>query len=297
MTRPFDVDYETPLAFRKKNTRRNHRKFPRCDAGRILAKAQPACNSFLLQSCDCAHSLMLGVLKKPVEFHVDKALGLCAQNAISTSASRSSPARPQRRERLVENWAKSVDERGTFVENEITAPYPQCALSPNFLLRALARKFFCTRAADDIISGLETRRVFRNPSGLFYLMPRPYLLLIALVLVVLLFGCAGLTVSYFDTKTLQGTVTDTQGAPITHAALTVAGRSTFSDEQGRFQLEFPRGTWELRVFAEGFQETAQPINADDFFQQNYSTKITLEAKAWRGRIVTHDTQKPVPNAK
>ncbi|HZQ05705.1 MAG TPA: putative glycoside hydrolase [Anaerolineae bacterium] len=128
-------------------------------------------------------------------------------------------------------------------------------------------------------------------------MPRPYLLLIALVLVVLLFGCAGLTVSYFDTKTLQGTVTDTQGAPITHAALTVAGRSTFSDEQGRFQLEFPRGTWELRVFAEGFQETAQPINADDFFQQNYSTKITLEAKAWRGRIVTHDTQKPVPNAK
>ncbi|HZQ10882.1 MAG TPA: putative glycoside hydrolase [Anaerolineae bacterium] len=128
-------------------------------------------------------------------------------------------------------------------------------------------------------------------------MPRPYLFLLALVLVVLLFGCAGLTVSYFDTKTLQGTVTDAQGAPVAHAALTVAGRSTFSNEQGQFQIQFPRGTWELRVFADGFQETAQLINADDFFQQDYSATIMLQPKAWRGRIVTQDTQQPVPNAR
>lgn len=119
------------------------------------------------------------------------------------------------------------------------------------------------------------------------------ILLILLLLLAFLLGGIGLGVAYLETKTLQGTVIDRSGAPLAEAALTIAGRSTFSNAQGYFQIQFPQGDWELRAFADGFQETAQTINADDFWEQNFSAALTLEPKAWRGRVISADSEKPL----
>lgn len=121
-------------------------------------------------------------------------------------------------------------------------------------------------------------------------------LVLVLVLLGFILGGIGLGAAYLETKTLQGTVIDRSGAPIPQAALTVAGRSTFSNAQGYFQIQFPIGEWDLRAFADGYQETAQRINAGDLWEQNFSAALTLEPKMWRGRVVATDSQKPLPQA-
>lgn len=121
-------------------------------------------------------------------------------------------------------------------------------------------------------------------------------LLISLVLVAIVLAGVGLGVSYFETKTLQGTVTDAQGAPIPQAAVTVAGRSTLSDAQGAFEIQFPRGEWELRAFADGFQQVTQPVDASDVFKQNFTAALELSPREWRARVVTADNAQPLANA-
>lgn len=125
-------------------------------------------------------------------------------------------------------------------------------------------------------------------------MSRLSVLVLTLALVALLLIGLALGTAYFNTKTLQGTITEAQGAPIPQAALTLAGRSTFSDDKGYFAIQFPRGDWELRAFANGFQPTAQPIAASDFWNQQFTTRVTLQPQAWHGQIVTADG-KPIPN--
>lgn len=122
-------------------------------------------------------------------------------------------------------------------------------------------------------------------------------LLIALILVAVILGGVGLGVAYLETKTLQGTIIANDGAPIPQAALTVAGRSTFSNETGFFEIQFPRGEWELRAFADGYQETAQKINAADLWAQNFSASLTLKPKEWRGKVVADDSTAPLANAR
>ncbi|MCC7161885.1 MAG: carboxypeptidase regulatory-like domain-containing protein [Anaerolineae bacterium] len=121
------------------------------------------------------------------------------------------------------------------------------------------------------------------------------LLLLLLVLGAVLFGGAGLGIAYLETKTLQGTVLDEQGAAIPQAAVTLAGRSALSDARGAFQIQFPRGEWELRAFADGFQTAVQPIDASDFWRQNFSASLTLSPREWRARVVTGDPAQPLAN--
>lgn len=123
------------------------------------------------------------------------------------------------------------------------------------------------------------------------------LLLIFLVIIALVLGGIGLGVSYLETKTVQGTVTDATGAPIDRAAVTIAGRSTFSNAQGFYEIQFPRGAWELRAFADGFQETAQQLDADAWLKQNFSAAVTMQPRAWRARVVANETQLPLANAR
>ena len=123
------------------------------------------------------------------------------------------------------------------------------------------------------------------------------IVLILLVLIAVILGGAGLGIAYFETKTLQGTIMDNNGAPIPQAALTLAGRSTFSNEKGFFQIQFPRGKWELRAFADGFQETAQKINADELWEQNFSTALIMPPREWRGIVVDTESKKPLANAR
>ncbi len=123
------------------------------------------------------------------------------------------------------------------------------------------------------------------------------ILLIFLVSLALVLGMLGLGVAYLETKTLQGTIIDAKGAPISQAALTVAGRSTFSNAQGFFEIQFPRGEWELRAFADGFQETAQKIDAADLWEQNFSASLSMDPKEWRAQVVASDSQKPIANAR
>ncbi|MDL1896503.1 hypothetical protein FBQ82_09535 [Anaerolineae bacterium CFX7] len=121
------------------------------------------------------------------------------------------------------------------------------------------------------------------------------LLIIALLSGAVALGALGLTVAYFETKTIQGAVLNDAGAPLQQAAVTIAGRSTFSDEHGYFEIQFPRGVHELRAFADGYQDAAQAINADDFFAQNFSARLALEPKQFRGRVVDA-ANKPIANA-
>ncbi len=121
------------------------------------------------------------------------------------------------------------------------------------------------------------------------------ILTLTLVALAVLLGGAGLAVAYFDTKTIQGVVLNDAGAPIPQAAVTLAGRSTFSDARGYFEIQFPRGAYELRAFADGYQDAAQTLDADDFFAQNFSARLALEPKQFRARIVDAN-DKPIANA-
>lgn len=123
------------------------------------------------------------------------------------------------------------------------------------------------------------------------------ILLVLLLLIAFTMGCLGLGTAYLETKTLRGTVLDKAGAPIPQAALTVAGRSTFSNQEGFFEIQFPRGEWELRAFADGFQETSQIINAAALWEQNFSAALTMDPQPWRVRVVASDSQQPVANAR
>jgi hypothetical protein len=121
------------------------------------------------------------------------------------------------------------------------------------------------------------------------------ILILALIVLAILLGGIGLAIAYFDTKSVQGTVLNSDGAPIHRAAVTIAGRSAFSDAHGYFEIQFPRGTHELRAFADGYQDAAQEINADDFFAQTFSARLALEPKQWRARIVNAQDE-PIANA-
>lgn len=122
------------------------------------------------------------------------------------------------------------------------------------------------------------------------------IVLIALVVLSLILGGIGLGIAYFDTKTIDGKITDASGTPIAQAAVTVAERSTFSDAQGNFEIQIPRGDWDVRAFADGFQDATQTIHADDFFLQSFSTALALEPKQWHARVVDEATQRPIENA-
>lgn len=122
------------------------------------------------------------------------------------------------------------------------------------------------------------------------------ILLVVLVIIALVLGGLGLAIAYLETKTLQGTVIGADGAPIAQAALTLAGRSTFSNEKGFFEIQFPRGEWDLRAFADGFEQTAQPINAADLWEQNFSAALRMEPQEWRGQVLSVETGKPVVKA-
>ena len=121
------------------------------------------------------------------------------------------------------------------------------------------------------------------------------LLLIVFVSLALIAIAAGLGVSYFETKTVQGKVLNDAGVPMAQAAVTIAGRSAFSDANGFFKIQFPRGVYDLRAFAAGYQDSAQQIHADDFFTQDFSAQLTLTPIQWRARVI--DAQnKPIANA-
>lgn len=123
------------------------------------------------------------------------------------------------------------------------------------------------------------------------------ILFVVLLCIALVLGALGLGAAYLETKTLQGTILDQSGAPIPQAALTLAGRSTFSDAQGYFEIQFPRGEWELRAFADGFQETTQRIDANDWWTQNFSAALQMTPKEWRGQIISDESKTPLPNAR
>src|SRR4029453_4082545 len=80
------------------------------------------------------------------------------------------------------------------------------------------------------------------------------------------------------------------------AAIALAGHSTFSDEQGTFEIQFPRGDWELRAIADGFESTVLQVNAADVWQRGFSTALTLKAQEWRGQVRASDTQEPLAGA-
>lgn len=128
-------------------------------------------------------------------------------------------------------------------------------------------------------------------------MSRSNLLLVLLVLGVVIFVVWGLGAAYLDTVTIYGTVTNAEGAPIGNASITLAGRSTFSDANGRFRLQAPRGAWQLFAFADGYQPAAVPVDASDWFgAREIETSLVLEPNAWRGTIVAADTGKPLAGA-
>jgi hypothetical protein len=156
----------------------------------------------------------------------------------------------------------------------------------------------CTTFYVSRISSLQSLGIASDSlSNLSCLMTKLSILLVFLILLALTLGGLGLGVAYLETKTLQGTIIDNRGAPISQAALTLAGRSTFSNEQGFFEIQFPRGEWELRAFADGFQTGAQKINAADLWDQNFSAALTLDPKEWHGQVVASDSQKPIAYAR
>jgi hypothetical protein len=126
---------------------------------------------------------------------------------------------------------------------------------------------------------------------------RPSILLVLLVLVALVLGALGLGVAYLETKTIQGTVTAENGKPLAQASVTVAGRSALTDDKGAFAIQFPRGEWELRAFANGYQQAAQKVNAGDLWEQQFVASLILQPQAWRGRVVSSETQAPIPTAR
>lgn len=171
----------------------------------------------------------------------------------------------------------------------------QCFRQKKIPVRAVARVIFRSRAADDIIAAQNGRpNRFQNCSGN---MSKASIFVVILVLIALGLCGLGLGVAYLETKTLRGTVLDANGAPISQVALTVAGRSTFSNEQGAFEIQFPRGEWELRAFADGFRETAQRVDAGALWEQNFSAALIMEPKEWHGQVVASDTQQPIANAR
>lgn len=109
-------------------------------------------------------------------------------------------------------------------------------------------------------------------------MTRGHWLVLCLVVAALVLGGAGLTLSYLTTKHLRGTVSDPKGTPIAGAVVTLAGRSTFTDAQGRFEIQVPRGTWLLIVFADGYQSIEQIVVLDDWLTTDYTAPVTLIPK-------------------
>ncbi len=125
-------------------------------------------------------------------------------------------------------------------------------------------------------------------------MSKLQLVVIALVILALVLAGVGLGVAFLETKTLQGTVQDVGGAAVPQAAVTLAGRSTFADDRGFFELQFPRGVWQVRVFADGYEGAQREINAADLWTQSFTAQLELQPRAWRGRVLDAKTQEPLP---
>ncbi|MBI4673312.1 MAG: carboxypeptidase regulatory-like domain-containing protein [Chloroflexi bacterium] len=180
----------------------------------------------------------------------------------------------------MENSRKTVDVGCENVDNLLANPQRVHSTREKLLCARSRAQFFPLRAANDIIASLMSKLSF---------------LLILLVALALVLGGVGLGSAYFETKTLQGTVIDSSGAPLAQAAITLAGRSTFSNHQGYFEIQFPRGAYQVRAFADRFQSSVQLLDAQDFFKQTFSIQLTLEPQVWRARVV--DAQnKPIANA-
>ncbi len=119
------------------------------------------------------------------------------------------------------------------------------------------------------------------------------LLLVVLSLVI---AVIALAYSYYDVKEIDGVVHDANGNPIAAAAITLAGRSTISDKDGRFHLAVSRGKYDLIGFADGFDSAQQPLAAEDFFKKNFSADLTLPLNQFRGSVSATDTHQPLAGA-
>lgn len=106
-----------------------------------------------------------------------------------------------------------------------------------------------------------------------------------------------LTFLYLSNKTIHGQVLDPQGAPIANAVVTAAGRSTFSDQQGQFVLQVPRGVWQLMTFADGYQATEQTVDVSDWLALAFMIEPSLKPNVWRGKVIAADTEQPLAGAK
>lgn len=101
--------------------------------------------------------------------------------------------------------------------------------------------------------------------------PTITLLLVAAFLIV----GAALTYAFLDVKNLNGKVLNNGGAPIANANVTLAGRSTFSDNQGNFDIQVPGGEWQLTTFANGYAPAEQMVNTSGLLDRDFSTTVTL----------------------
>lgn len=117
------------------------------------------------------------------------------------------------------------------------------------------------------------------------------LLLAALIVV----GLA-LAYSYYDVKEISGFVHDPNGNPVANAAVTLAQRSTLSDQAGRFHLSIPRGTHGLIGFADGFNPAEQIFTAEDLLQKDFTADLMLPPNEYTATVVATDRQEPIAGA-
>jgi hypothetical protein len=224
--------------------------------------------------------------------HVDKTPSRCGELGNTLIVGHPPYDRHKTGDAIVENSRKTVDTRCENVDNAYIHPHHFHNQGKNLsCARSRARFFFAPRAANDIIAE-NAQCAMPNVSSAMSKFP---ILLFVLIVLALALDGLGLGVAYFETKTVQGTVMDSSGAPIARAAVTIAGRSAFSDAQGNFEIQFPRGTYALRAFADGYQDTVQSVNADDFFAQAFFARFTLPPKQWRARVVDSQNN-PIANA-
>jgi hypothetical protein len=119
-------------------------------------------------------------------------------------------------------------------------------------------------------------------------------LLVALTLALI---ALGLGYAYYDTKTIHGVVrdADTQ-APIARAAVTVAGRDALTDDAGQFAVQVPRGNYEIRVWADGYDAGVTSVDVSDREPQDFFVEPTLTQNQLGGTVEDGGTHRPIAGA-
>lgn len=120
--------------------------------------------------------------------------------------------------------------------------------------------------------------------------------LLLLFLVSVLLVAFALGYSYYDIKDVSGIVHDSDGHPIADAAVTLAERSTLSDEAGRYHISISRGTYDLIGFADGFQPAQQTVKAEDLLQKDFSSDLMLPLNEFTATVVASDAHQPIAGA-